>query len=1048
MGDDKMKINKFILFGLVLIFSVQCFATMPILSENTEGNFVVLQSKGIKSEFLKNGDLEISSGQFAENWKANSGAIGKEFFYDDEISRSGHSIRVTSPDASFSISQQISGMVSGGEYEISAWVYPNTLEGSIAIKVEMYSLGSDGTQTYLDPAQISFRSNDLKIKEWNRISLEFNAAKNAYIANCMFRLFNGGDIYFDDLSLIGEEGEATSSLGVNEIKNDAYVPMPEWSRELLTNTDFETLDKNGHPEGWRAFAGNWGKDEFVTLSDSMAHSGKHSVKIETDEGNQPWVMQKFKLNEGDMVPGARYIIGYWINIESSFGSGAGFKLEWYNEGTYLAGVSPEKLLVATTNGNWMQYVQFFVAPDLECDEFAFYMRLYGRGKIHVDDPFMYMIEKPPMVHLDTNEIFYYTDATKATAKAEANLPIYPDLADSGVDFRILDDGVTVAEKLNVPLNDGVAEYVFNPALHMTKEKKEYIIEARLKDKNDNVLETKSHKISRYPRPSKIRDDGVYLKDGEPFYPVIMYHVYDDYEKVKEIGVNTVQGGTGQVGRIKERLDLAHSHGLMVMVPLYYGMRPAGHPNNAELTTEVVTTLKDHPALLCWMVMDEPTAHYPDQYNLWYDSYKLIRDIDDDNPVYMIQAAQKYVYEIGKYVDILANDPYTIFNRRKADFVSDFTIASVEAVEYNKPVWEILQIFAARSTGIMPDITHYRNTWYRALFAGANAVGGYAFSDAKYIDDEATPLFKLDIWEDLLEFTEEEQGESYNHFLKNMYPVFSNFHREDVWVSSYIKEGSLHMIVLNNSDEPVSAEIPLVSDGGTVSIGEYTAKGLYGTKEVLSGNGILNVSLVGDGVHVYKITSSSPVDFSSLNPSKYKDLYTHPWAAEQIRSLRSKDIINDITPISYAPGRNITRGDFAYFLIRTLGLTSDSADNFDDVDPKAHYAKEIATGKALGILQGIGDNKYNPEKEISRQDLMVICARGMDIVKDFKDEDTSSVEFFDSAEIADYAISDIAAMVRANIIKGNADGTINPIGNATRAESAVIMSRILDWKRGH
>ena len=35
------------------------------------------------------------------------------------------------------------------------------------------------------------------------------------------------------------------------------------------------------------------------------------------------------------------------------------------------------------------------------------------------------------------------------------------------------------------------------------------------------------------------------------------------------------------------------------------------------------------------------------------------------------------------------------------------------------------------------------------------------------------------------------------------------------------------------------------------------------------------------------------------------------------------------------------------------------------------------------------------------------------------------------------------MIEEEIVKGNPDGTINPLGNTTRAEAAVIMSRIFD-----
>ena len=52
-------------------------------------------------------------------------------------------------------------------------------------------------------------------------------------------------------------------------------------------------------------------------------------------------------------------------------------------------------------------------------------------------------------------------------------------------------------------------------------------------------------------------------------------------------------------------------------------------------------------------------------------------------------------------------------------------------------------------------------------------------------------------------------------------------------------------------------------------------------------------------------------------------------------------------------------------------------------------------------------------------------------------------FADSGIIADYASGHVSAMVAEGLVKGNADGTINPLGNTTRAEAAVIMQRILN-----
>ncbi|MBR2877736.1 MAG: S-layer homology domain-containing protein, partial [Clostridia bacterium] len=50
-------------------------------------------------------------------------------------------------------------------------------------------------------------------------------------------------------------------------------------------------------------------------------------------------------------------------------------------------------------------------------------------------------------------------------------------------------------------------------------------------------------------------------------------------------------------------------------------------------------------------------------------------------------------------------------------------------------------------------------------------------------------------------------------------------------------------------------------------------------------------------------------------------------------------------------------------------------------------------------------------------------------------------FTDSGAISDYAVEAIAAMIENSIVRGNGDGTVNPLGNTTRAEAAVIMERI-------
>jgi len=190
-----------------------------------------------------------------------------------------------------------------------------------------------------------------------------------------------------------------------------------------------------------------------------------------------------------------------------------------------------------------------------------------------------------------------------------------------------------------------------------------------------------------------------------------------------------------------------------------------------------------------------------------------------------------------------------------------------------------------------------------------------------------------------------------------------------------------------------------------------------------------------------------IDKETLNKSKFQDLDGFEWAKDSIAKVDRRGIINSTDLHSFSPSQKITRADFAMFLIRTLGLTEVGTEQFADVDSNAYYAKELAIGKAAGILQGVGENKFNPDAEISRQDLMLICTRGMRYANKMGLEKIigESMGFTDFDQVADYAEEAILSMIKEGIVQGNADKTINPRGNATRAEAAVIMNRILNVK---
>ena len=69
---------------------------------------------------------------------------------------------------------------------------------------------------------------------------------------------------------------------------------------------------------------------------------------------------------------------------------------------------------------------------------------------------------------------------------------------------------------------------------------------------------------------------------------------------------------------------------------------------------------------------------------------------------------------------------------------------------------------------------------------------------------------------------------------------------------------------------------------------------------------------------------------ALCDKTFDDLGSVAWAKKQIEVLASKGILKGISEKEYAPQTNITRADFLYFLVRTLGVDAKVDGNFKDI----------------------------------------------------------------------------------------------------------------------
>ena len=138
--------------------------------------------------------------------------------------------------------------------------------------------------------------------------------------------------------------------------------------------------------------------------------------------------------------------------------------------------------------------------------------------------------------------------------------------------------------------------------------------------------------------------------------------------------------------------------------------------------------------------------------------------------------------------------------------------------------------------------------------------------------------------------------------------------------------------------------------------------------------------------------------------------------------------------TFAPGNNLTRAMLAQILYNNEGKPSASGNAFTDVQSGAWYTDAITWATQKGIVSGYGNGQFGPDDHITREQLAVMLWR-------YAGQPTSNASlngFTDIDKASSYALTALQWAVEKGIISGKGNGTLDPTGNATRAEVAQML----------
>ncbi len=236
--------------------------------------------------------------------------------------------------------------------------------------------------------------------------------------------------------------------------------------------------------------------------------------------------------------------------------------------------------------------------------------------------------------------------------------------------------------------------------------------------------------------------------------------------------------------------------------------------------------------------------------------------------------------------------------------------------------------------------------------------------------------------------------------------------------------------------PISVNAPF--EGDTVYSEGFAVKNTSGGSSGGKGNGgggggyiVPNYPAKTEDTDKPDEVKPSDSENNDLKKEVFSDIGSH-WAKDYIKELYAEGIVNGVGENRFEPDKKVTRAEFLAMIFRTKqGFKKEYDNTFSDVSPDAWYAEYVAMGLDSGSIAKGG--LFRPGDFVTRQE----CAKIVSIV--FSLEGTGAVpEFADREQISAWAQEYVSAAYENGVMKGNTEFCFKPSAGLTRGECAKII----------
>ena len=176
---------------------------------------------------------------------------------------------------------------------------------------------------------------------------------------------------------------------------------------------------------------------------------------------------------------------------------------------------------------------------------------------------------------------------------------------------------------------------------------------------------------------------------------------------------------------------------------------------------------------------------------------------------------------------------------------------------------------------------------------------------------------------------------------------------------------------------------------------------------------------------------------------FSDVEESDWFYDGIRFAFENELMSGVGAGIFSPNSTLTRAMLVTILYRLEGAPKSMTYAFSDVARNTWYTKSVDWAASSGIVNGIGNNMFAPENPVTREQITVIFYN----YTKYKEMDLSAKralsDYEDAQQISPWAATAFEWAVASELVGGRGDGTLDPKGNATRAETAAIIKRYVE-----